>query len=372
MKILHLITTLGAGGAENHLFLLAREQRRQGHQVQVAYFRASGNLREAFEQVGIPVHSLEGSRYLSLKALYRLARLLSRYHPEILHTHLFSGDLYGAILGKMWKIHGIISTKHNQDQYLKTMGIKQLAKWVSILDHQVIAISDAVKQFTIAQLNYPPHQALKKFTRIYYGVDLEELDNTHRIPFSREAFGIPPNALILGTIGRLTEQKGYPYLIDAFAQLRQEFPWIYLIALGRGDQEQKIREEIQNKGLNESFLLLGYHSERSKVLGYLEAMDIFVLPSLWEGFGLVLAEAMALRKPIVASTAGSIPEVVTEDCGYLVPPKDVESLRASLQKLIQNPEQRVQMGNSGRRRVEQFFSVKAMVEQTERLYRHYL
>lgn len=368
MKILHLITTLGAGGAENHLFLLAREQKRQGNEVQVAYFRASGNLRDSFEQESILVHYLAGSRYVSFKAFFRLARLIKQYRPDILHSHLFSGDLYGALLGTLFRVPGIVSSKHNQDQYLKKRGIRQLAKLVTRLDHQVIAISDAVQQFTVEELRYDPISAHQKFTRIYYGIDLEEIDRTPRVPFQRLLYSLPENALILGTIGRLTEQKGYPYLIEAFAQLKQEYPWIYLIALGRGDQEEKIREQIQNKGLNDSFLLLGYHSERTKVLGFLEAMDIFVLPSLWEGFGLVLAEAMALKKPIVATFAGSIPEVVTEDCGILVPPKTVDELREALRKLIISAELREQMGVFGRKRVEQLFSLKTMVAQTEALY----
>lgn len=372
LKILHLITTLGAGGAENHLFLLAREQKRAGHEVHVAYFRASGNLKDAFEQEGISVHYLAGSRYLSLRAFWSLYRLIRSYRPQILHTHLFSGDVYGALLGRFCRIPVIVSSKHNQDQYLKKVGIRSIAKWAIALDDQVIAISDAVQNFTVEALGYSVEQAQKKFTRIYYGIDLEEIDRTARESFLRAPYGIPEEAIIFGTIGRLAEQKGYPYLIEAVARLREEFPNLYFIAIGRGDQEQAIRDLIAEKELEDFFLLLGYHSNRSRLLGFLDAMDVFVLPSLWEGFGLVLAEAMALKKPIIASSAGSIPEVISEECGVIVAPRDVEGLVQAGRLFLQNERLRQEMGNAGRLRVERLFSLKPMVLQTEIVYRSFL
>jgi glycosyltransferase involved in cell wall biosynthesis len=370
LHILHLISTLGAGGAENHLFLLARAQKRRGHQVEVAYFRSSGNLTDSFLKEGIPVHYLAGEHYLSFRALVRLRKLLKK-KPDVVHTHLFSADLYGSLLAPRYQVSPLISSKHNQDQYLKKKGWKTLARWIGDQDQQIIAISDAVQEFNVKALGYSSKEAQEKFTRIYYGIDLEELDQTPLQPFDRKSYGIPEDALIVGTIGRLSPQKGYAYWIEAFAQLRLKYPQLYGIAVGRGEQEAEIRRWIEEKNLKEAFFLVGYHSERSTLLGFLQAMDIFVLSSLWEGFGLVLAEAMAFYKPIVATTAGSIPEVVTPDCGYLVPPKEVQPLVEALEKLICQPELRKTMGKAGRKRVENLFSVETMVQETEQLYRRF-
>ena len=169
-----------------------------------------------------------------------------------------------------------------------------------------------------------------------------------------------------GTVCRLTAQKGLPYGLRAFAQVAPEFPLAHLVMVGDGPQRAELEALTVELGLMDRVHFMGWQAETAPIFA---ALDVFLMPSLWEGFGLVLLEAMAQRVPVVGSRVSAIPEVVADgETGWLVPPRDVPALAAALTRLLAAPEQRAQMGAAGYARLITAFSPARMVDQTVALY----
>jgi glycosyltransferase involved in cell wall biosynthesis len=184
----------------------------------------------------------------------------------------------------------------------------------------------------------------------------------------RSEFGFTSDDLVIGNIGRIGVQKGHSYLIEAVNIVRRELPNVKLLIVGTPEPDgtyEKLRSMVAQLGLKAHVVFTGYRDDIGSVL---VTIDIFALPSLWEGFGLVLLEAMSMKKPIIASCVDSIPEIVQDGVqGILVPPRDVEALAQAILYLARSPELRTRMGTAGSRRVEQF-SVQRMVDETVKLY----
>jgi glycosyltransferase involved in cell wall biosynthesis len=169
--------------------------------------------------------------------------------------------------------------------------------------------------------------------------------------------------MVIGCAGRLTEQKGHVYLIEAMAILRQRGIHARVLLAGTGALEGELRAHVQRLGLEAHFHFLGFVDEMKR---FYAAVDIFALPSLWEGFGYVLTEAMSMRLPVVAFATSNIPEVVVhEETGLLVPVRDVEALADSLERLVRDQDLRTRLGHAGRRRVETHFTLAKTMQELE-------
>ncbi|MGD1104920.1 MAG: glycosyltransferase family 4 protein [Terriglobia bacterium] len=186
----------------------------------------------------------------------------------------------------------------------------------------------------------------------------------------REGSSTPPrraaSEVVLGTAGRLIELKGIEYLLKAAAVLQREFPALRVEIAGSGPQREKLEQMAATLGVAGRIEFLGWVDDLSSVLS---RWDVFVLPSLEEGFPLAALEAMATGLPVVASSVGGVPELVVDGkTGWLVPPGDVEALAARLHLLLSNPEQRLSMGAAAAVRVRDHFSLAQMTENFSRLY----
>jgi glycosyltransferase involved in cell wall biosynthesis len=203
---------------------------------------------------------------------------------------------------------------------------------------------------------------------VYYGLD--------PIPFRssivrlRTDLGISPTEPVVGIVGRLIDVKAHSYLIHAVRFLLNEIPSVHLVIIGDGKLRSYLESLTAQLGINEHVHFLGFRTDVSNLMG---EFDILALPSLSEGFGLVLLEAMAAAKPIVATRVSAIPEIVVDgETGLLVPPRDPVALAQALRQLIMNPTLACDFGRCGRMRLEQRFTVQKMVEDTVRVYQSVL
>jgi len=186
----------------------------------------------------------------------------------------------------------------------------------------------------------------------------------------RQELGIGPGAFLVGNVGRLALQKGQRHLIGAMPLLLERVPHARAIIAGGGDLEDYLRALASEIGVAEQVHVLG---PRKDVPALMHAIDVFVMPSIWEGFGLVLLEAMAAGRPIVASRVATIPEVVADrETGLLVPAGDPLALAEALAELAGQPEEASRFGEAGRERLRRQFSVEKVVGDTELLYRELL
>lgn len=367
--VLHLCTELSVGGVENHLVMLLSGLTQSGrYRPHVAAFRdatgAMRSLRRDFEAMGVPVHILDQDKAYDVRGAVRLGLLLQQLKPAILHTHLFRGDIYGPPIGALAGVPVRISTVHNVEDRFRKRVFCPLFRFSYLFDHCIIAISDAVASALQRLVCVPP----SKIRRIYYGFDARARWQGESVQNLRSEFGFTSDDLVIGNIGRIGVQKGHSYLIEAVNIVRRELPNVKLLIVGTPEPDgtyEKLRSMVAQLGLKAHVVFTGYRDDIGSVL---VTIDIFALPSLWEGFGLVLLEAMSMKKPIIASCVDSIPEIVQDGVqGILVPPRDVEALAQAILYLARSPELRTRMGTAGSRRVEQF-SVQRMVDETVKLY----
>ncbi len=369
LDVVHLCTELSVGGAENHLrMLLSDMSKDKRYRPQIVAFRdAKGSmksLRSDFERQGIPIHILGQNHGWDLRGVWRLAALLTRLKPTILHTHLFRGDVFGPPLGALMHVPVRLSTVHNVEDRFKKSYFQPIFKFSYFFDDCVIAISDAVGK---ALQHYLGLHA-EKIKRIYYGFEPESRwANVPEIDF-REKFGLSRSDFVIGTIGRICPQKGHSYLIEALNALKDSHPNIKLLLVGAANQagtEELLRSMVRDYDLEKRVVFAGYQDDVRSVLS---ALDLFVLPSLWEGFGLVLLEAMSMKKPIIASRVDAIPEVVEDGVqGILVPPADASALKQAIESFAASPALLSKMGSAGPIRVQRFSAHRAL-EETVALY----
>jgi glycosyltransferase involved in cell wall biosynthesis len=238
---------------------------------------------------------------------------------------------------------------------------------VSSRQDLIIAISDHIARFTVSRgVRYP-----SRVRRVYHGIEPPVTQTLEREGQQiRRDLGIGQDAFVVGNVGRLAPQKGQRHLIAAMPLLLERVPNAHAVIAGAGDLEEYLRDLALELGAAERVHVLG---PRRDVPALMHAMDVFAMPSIWEGFGLVLLEAMAAGRPVVASRVATIPEVVLDgETGLLVPAGDPLALADALAQLAGDPEGARTMGEAGRERLRLHFSIEKMVGDTEMLYREVL
>jgi len=369
IRVLHLITSLERGGAENHLLALLEHGNRAAFGFEVGALSGGGELVQPLRSAGFPVHLLGARGRLDAGALRRLIRLLRDGRFDVVHSHLFRADLYAGLavaqLGARAPL--LVSTRHNDDRFFLNPFVGIVHYLLSARQQRIIAISDHVARFTISRGVRDP----SRVRRVYHGLqppDTLELERDARQ--IRLELGIAPGDFLVGNVGRLAPQKGQRHLIAAMPLLLERVPRAHAIIAGRGDLEDYLREQADELGVASRIHVLG---PRSDVPALMHAMDAFAMPSIWEGFGMVLLEAMAAARPIVASRVATIPEVVVDGVtGLLVPAGDEVELAEALARIATEPGLGQRLGAAGCERLQRHFSIDKMVGDTEQLYRELL
>lgn len=367
INVLELITELDIGGAEKVLLSLVKKLDRDKYQVIVAYLKGEGKLAEDFRDAGIKVFNLKMRNRVDLGAIICLYRLLKKGNIKILHTHLIQADMYGFLAGKMAGVPIIISTKHNPDEFRKKFSIPvRLDGIFGNHSDRIIAVSQAVKDFFIKWERI----STGKFTVIHNGIDLEEFNFDTDIPGKKKELGIDLSSKIVGMVGRLDHQKGHRFFLQAMPEIIKAVPEVKFLIVGDGPLRGKLEELGRELKVDRQVIFTGGRRDIPEIISI---MDVFVLPSIFEGFGIVLLEAMTMGKPVVASRVGGIPGIVTPGLnGLLVEPARPLEIAASVVKLLKEPAEAKRMGNAGREEVKRRFTVETMVKKIDRLYKELL
>jgi len=372
LRILHVITSLARGGAQAHLLELMKGQQRRGHQLELAYFK-DPDMVPGFRPVAPFPSNLGIDATASGALLGRLWGLVSAYKPDVLHTHLLKADAYGAVAGRFGAARATIASKHNDEAALRRWWVARLHGWLSRWDDRIIVLSDHVGRYVTEVGRVPP----EKIRRVYYGISMDRplALSEGQVREVRRDLGLPPSGPFVLSVGRLDPQKGYPYLIEAMREVLEVLPDARLVIVGGAQQASApyvadLRTMAAAPDLAGKVLFAG---ERTDVPRLMAACDVFALASLWEGFGLVFAEAMAASKPVVATNVSAIPEVVVDgETGILVPPANPPALAQALIRLCQDPAERRRLGRNGYHRVRMHFTADRMVDETIAIYREAL
>lgn len=371
MIVTHVIKVTRIAGAETHLLALVDGLCACDISPHIALLlEPSRPMHDFFERAeSFPIHPLPIRHDLDATLIPRLYRLFRQIKPDVVHTHLLHADLYGIPAARLASVPVVITSRHNDNAFRRQPVLRQVNRILWRMADAGIAISDSIARFAVEVEG----AKAEKVHTIPYGLpytpippaEVQEARDT-----MRENLGFGRNTLLVGMICRLVEQKGVIYGLRAFSRIAAQLPSAYLIIAGDGPQRRSLEAEMLLLGLQGRVRFLGWRDDVPQIMA---ALDVLLVPSLWEGFGLVMLEAMAQAVPVIASGVSAIPEIVVHgETGLLTPPRDVDELAVSLAALLGDHALRRHMGMMAQERLEEHFSAGRMIDQTAALYRQLL
>jgi len=360
LRVLHLIETLGRGGAEQLLATLLPALKAQGIEPVLGVLKPPLDLLPQFEQSEIPVRQFPGfSKWNLLAGFHHIDALVRSEEIDVVHAHLYFPSLYSALFGARRDVP-VVESFHNLAYAGANQGGWKTGLRRSIRSFLLKRGTDRFYGVSQAVANhYREALGLTNVGVIYNAIDLSAIAQAERA----QPEGDAKRALQVMVPGRLVHEKGHIDLLDALAGSGLED--FQLTFLGGGPLENKLRAEAAARAIDLSIIPDLPHAE---LLNLLSGADIVVVPSRFEGFGLTAAEAMALGKSVIATTAGGLPEVVG-DAGILVPPNSPAQLSAAIETLAGDAEQRAKLGQMGANRIRSLFDVNVIAAQLANEYR---
>jgi glycosyltransferase involved in cell wall biosynthesis len=357
--VLHLSTTSGPGGAEMVLSRLAASLDQARFRSVVCLFWP-GWLKEQCERLGIATYVLQMEGMLDYRWLCKAWQLVRQENVALIHAHEFGGNTYGALLAQLAGVP-LIATVHGKNYYWEKLRRRLAYRLVSRIG-MMVAVSNDLKRFIVNTVGMPAH----RIKVVHNGIDTMSPVGPEEVRRHRAELGLVEGEKVVGVVGSLYPAKGHRYLLAAVQQVLKTSPHVIVLIIGRGELESPLKEEVKRLGLSQQVRFLGF---RNDIPALLALMDVFVLPSLSEGLSIALLEAMSAGKPVLATDVGGNPELVVDgETGFLVPPREAEALAARLLLLLNDKDQARRLGEKGRKRVLQHFTLRAMVSRYQRIY----
>ncbi len=352
MKVLLVINGLGYGGAERLVFNFVSYSRNEHSEleVEICTLLYLGDLGKKLQKMGITVHNLSCKKWDVLKIVWKLYNLVSKGEYDIVHVHLFPTLYYVSIIRRLITKPIYIYTEHSTwNRRRKYFLLKLMDAFAYKAYDYIVANSDDTKKALVSWL---PFTAQK--TEVIENAIPPVKSLKHQYSISK------PASLLF--VGRLVAAKGVDVAIDAVRLLEKQGIRVKLTVVGDGPERAKL--ERQSKGLNVRFL--GYQSNPTEIMA---EHDILIIPSRWEGFGLVAIEGMSVGIPVIASCVPGLTRVIQDGkTGLLFPPEDKKALAAAIKRLLIDKNLREQIGRNGRNESSKIWSMSRFVRETVKLY----
>lgn len=360
MRILLIITGLGLGGAERQVIDLADAFVLRGHDVLIVALTGAVTVQPLSFKVQIQLLNMRKTIVGFVSTYMQLRNVILTFHPDVVHSHMVHANLISRLLRLSVCIPKLICTAHSVNEGGK------LRMWAYRLTDSLADLSTNVSADAVAAFVAHCAVAPGRMISVSNGID------TARFVLDRFAgevvrnqMNVVPEVKIILAVGRLTKAKDYPNLLNAYRILDNSVVRTQLWIVGDGELRPELQDLVNMLSLNDNVRFLGM---RHDVPNLMSAADVFVLPSAWEGFGLVVAEAMACERVVVATDCGGVREVLG-DIGYLVKPRDSKALSEALQTALQLPAvQCATLGNAARQRVIDKYSLDAAVAKWLQIY----
>ena len=362
-KVVYIIDDLGLGGAQRQLVELVQTLPRERYEPHIISLSTSKlAYAPAVRDLGVPLSLIPQSRIWSCRALWTLYRTLRRLRPQIVHTGLFTADLYGRLAARAAGVPVVVSTVHSVELD-KPWHYVAVDRWLKWLTDWFVVTARAVRTVLHAREGVSGQRT----TLIYNGVDPTQFAPHAWNGALRRRIGVSSERPLIGIIGRLAPVKDHETFLRAAALVREAVPESAFVIVGDGQLKAALQSLAQRLGLSASVSFL---ESQGQIAPVYDALDALVVSSQYEGCCRVILEAMAMGKPVVATDSGGTPELVVDgETGRLVPPSDPDRLAEAIVGIIRDPDMARAMGLRGRRRVEEQFSLERMVAQTDSLYR---
>ena len=360
MFSLHIDTARTWRGGQNQVLLTVNGLRAIGERAALVA-HPDGELRRRAAE-GLELVPLAGRTELDLAAGWRLARVVKQLQPDIVHAHdahavaMASLALSFNSAAKGVRAPALVAARR-VDFHLRG---NSFSRWKHRQVDCFIAASEAIRQMLLGD-GVPAERTVT----VHEGIDIDHVAAAPPVNV-HEAFWLPHQAPVVGNVAALVPHKGHRHLIEAAHLVVREIPDARFVILGEGELREHLEHLVREHHLEKHVLLPGF---RTDVLGCIKSFDLFVMSSVTEGLGTSLLDAMACARPIVATRAGGIPEVVDDGVsGVLVPPRDSAALARAIVSLMNDAPRRHAMGEAGFRRVSERFTVERMVAETAAVY----
>lgn len=378
ISIVQILRSASYGGVESHVFDLISECIRREMNVTLISL-TNVKVNDKFLDLGIPIICLNDTEWMSKKSLinvFSLARELNKLKPRIVHLHGTRPVFIGSIAARIAGITNIVSTSHNSYNLMslgldgkadaKLLLISKIINIVGQLASKInITVCDKLKNENISLLNNFPKTIINRISSktitVHNWVDLKIY--SQQSPFTNDC-----KTITIGTISRLDEpKKGICYLIEAVNSLCKQGIDVQLKIAGDGDSRKSLEKLVLGLGLQNKVTFQGYCTD---IPGFFQGVDIFVLPSLSEGFPLVNLEAMASSVPVISTNVGGVSEAVIDgSTGFLIEPANADSIVEKVKYLINNKGEAIGVGEKGFRYVKEKFDIDVCLKNITNIYK---
>jgi L-malate glycosyltransferase len=366
IRVAHLIDSLKVGGAQKLQVSFARAGRERDLEMSIISLANTSDtpVLEELAAIQVPIVTFPAKKLFNFERLSKLYRFCRENKFDVIQTHLCTANILGPLIGRACGIP-VVATLHSAsfDPRFYKRGRYTLES--RALRHgatRVVGVGNVVAQANQARVGR------RKIHVIPNAIVATERFSAEARTQKRNELALQ-NAIIFISVGRLSLPKAYPDLLRAFAIVHARQSSARLLIVGTGQMQEEVTSLIQQLNLNDSVTLLG---QRSDVPALLNAADVYVSSSHWEGLPVAILEAMSAGLPIASTSVGDIPKVVSSNSGILVPPRDIESLADAMIELACNPECRKQMSASAKDYVEKHHSPQIWIDQYISLYQELL
>jgi glycosyltransferase involved in cell wall biosynthesis len=385
IRVLHLITRLDRGGsAENTLLtVIGLDPRR--YQVMLGY-GASLESHMTPDEAASLEHRLAAARAVGveltvipslvrqlapvrdLASLVAMMRLIRRFSPLVVHTHTSKAGALGRLAAWLCHVPVVVHTPHGHIFYgyygrMLSACFVTVERWLGHMTDALIALTEAGKLEYVERRIAP----VERLRAIHSGIDLSSCQRNSTSPaMARKALGLPARGPVIGVLGRLVPIKGHEYLIEALPMILKKFPSAMLLVVGEGPERGPLAARAASLGVSHRIRMVGAQFD---LPGYVAACDVIAQPSLNEGMGRTVLEALVMGKPVIASRVGGLPELIDHGGnGLLVPPASPSALAHAVCSLLWDRARLRRMSHAARQSVGRQFSTEAMVAAIDRLY----
>lgn len=365
IKILHIQETIGSGGVERRRLSLAKHLDKDLFEQKFVCTFAKGNIPEEIRAQGfevIPIGQLKSP--FDCKQHRKIQKIIEDYQPDIIHGAVFEGVTMAAINGWLKKVPIIIIEETSDPQNRSWKG-NLLMKFFSKVADKVIGVSEAVtEEYLKGKLNLPDN----KVVLINNGVALPREISDEETDHAKLEWGINPNDFVIGSVGRMLDDsnKRFSDVIRAFAKFSEGKENVKLILVGDGPEKETYEKLANDLGIANRTIFTGYKGDVSL---FYQLMDVFALVSRNESFGLVLAEAMLNKLPVIATRVGGMKYIVEDqETGFLVEPFQVQEIKEKMEILFLDVETRERFGNNGFEKAMREYTEESYVKNIQELY----
>lgn len=360
LHVVHVVLSLDYGGLERVVLHLAEQAQKLGQRVSVLCLERRGGLADRAESLGATVYCAEKPPGLRLDTIKSVREVLSRIKPDVVHTHQMTALFYSGPAAKQLDVPVIVHTEHGKT--IKRVRQKMLTWWASRYVQRFYCVSADIEKSLVGLL--VPRSKMEVLAN---GIDTTQLAKPVNTIALRRIWNIAPDAVVIGTIGRLASVKRQDLLLKAFAQICQKVPGVVLMLVGDGEERSNLESQAARLGVQDHVRITGFQEDSGKFLHLLSA---FLLTSESEGMPLSLLEAWAVGVPVAAFRVGGLPELIRSgETGYLVDFGEINQLAKHVVYLIENPKEAQIIADRCREEVRRRFDVTTMAENYNQRYR---